>query len=131
MAKSPDTALPFLTKLAKRLRPLALRDLGDLQALKEEEEGSRDMKHWDTMYYMRKHLEQVRSAGVRRGGVCGVCGVACGWARGGGAAAPRWRCWTRRRAGERVTLLYERVTRPPPRTPSTTPTPTPRLPVHR
>ena len=61
MAKSPDTALPFLTKLASRLRPLAVRDLGDLQTLKEAEEGNTDIKHWDTAYYMRKHLEQVCS----------------------------------------------------------------------
>ena len=69
MAKSPDTALPFLTKLASRLRPLAVRDLGDLQTLKQEEEGNTDMKHWDTAYYMRKHLEQVCSG-------CGALGLA-------------------------------------------------------
>ena len=48
IAKSPSVAMPFLTKLAKRLRPMAVKEMEELQGLKQEEEGTSDMMHWDT-----------------------------------------------------------------------------------
>jgi len=77
IAKSPTTALPFLTKLGSQLKPLAEAELEGLKNLKEEEEGSREFFHWDTMYYQRSNTERKHqvSGEVRKLITCLDCGA--------------------------------------------------------
>lgn len=53
MAKNPETVWVFLRRLERRLKPLGKKELAELLALKEKEEGSEDrvLRAWDWRYY--------------------------------------------------------------------------------
>ena len=57
MARSPDEVLRFLDDLAKRSKPVALRDLDELQAFARETHGQDELEAWDIAYYSEKLRE--------------------------------------------------------------------------
>lgn len=61
MAESPAQVLAFLTDLAKRAKPQALRDLAELKQFAQEEFAVAELNAWDISYYAEK-LKQERYA---------------------------------------------------------------------
>jgi oligopeptidase A len=54
MAESPEQVLNFLNDLAQRAKPIALRDLTELQAFAKANYGVETLEMWDVPYYSEK-----------------------------------------------------------------------------
>ncbi|MBU0499925.1 MAG: oligopeptidase A [Gammaproteobacteria bacterium] len=68
MAASTDQVEQFLLDLAERSRPQAMRELEELRAFAEEEQGLSDLKVWDIGYYsekLRRHRYAVSQAELK------------------------------------------------------------------
>jgi len=58
MAKSSDAVIDFLADLVKYAKPVAQKELSELQAFAAESGASTDLKAWDISYYSEKLREQ-------------------------------------------------------------------------
>ncbi|HLF97750.1 MAG TPA: oligopeptidase A [Methylococcaceae bacterium] len=68
MAESSEQVLGFLRDLAERSRPVARRDLDELEAFAREEHGVEKLEVWDIGYYaekLRQHRYQLSEEEVR------------------------------------------------------------------
>lgn len=57
MAESPEQVIDFLTELADKAKPAALRDFAELADFARDEYGMTDLQPWDIAYYSEKLRE--------------------------------------------------------------------------
>jgi oligopeptidase A len=68
MAKSPSQVLDFLSDLARRSYPQALRELQEVKAYAEKIHGISELQAWDISYYgekLRQHRYQISQEELR------------------------------------------------------------------
>jgi oligopeptidase A len=68
MAETPQPVLTFLTDLAQRTKPVALKELEQLQAFAQEQYGVDQLEMWDIPYYsekLRQHLYDISQEMLR------------------------------------------------------------------
>ncbi len=69
MADTPNQVLEFLQDLAARSKPVAQRDLAELERFAREHYGVEDLAAWDLMYYsekLRQHRFQLSQEEVKQ-----------------------------------------------------------------
>ncbi|HSR61896.1 MAG TPA: M3 family metallopeptidase, partial [Gammaproteobacteria bacterium] len=69
MASNPEEVITFLTDLAKRSRPVAQRDLEELEHFARKEHGVKKLEAWDIAYYsekLRKHKFNLSQEELRQ-----------------------------------------------------------------
>ncbi len=68
MARSPDEVLGFLRDLARRSRPMALRELDEVRSFARERDGVEVVEAWDVAYYserLREHRYEFSQESLR------------------------------------------------------------------
>ncbi len=68
MADSPQQVLDFLRDLAARIKPMALREVAELQAFAAQEHDLKQLEMWDVPYYsekLRHHQHDISQETLR------------------------------------------------------------------